>query len=106
MIIMPTAKTPKPVAGKAQGSLAEPRSAKPIGKVTHFFDKISVAVIKLDAALKVGDKIKIEGHGNSFEQTIDSMQIEHEQLKTAKKGQEVGMKVAQAVKEGDLVFKA
>lgn len=77
-----------------------------IGKVTHFFSKISVAVIKLDAPLKVGDKIKIEGHGASFEQAVDSMQVEHEQIKEAKKGMEVGMKVAQPVKEGDLVFKA
>lgn len=79
---------------------------KPIGKVTHFFDKIKVAVVKLAAPLKVGDKIKIEGRGQKFEQTVSSMQIEHEQLKTAKKGQEVGMKVAKPVKEGDLVYKA
>ena len=83
-----------------------PKAPKPLGKVTHFFDKISVAVIKLDAALKVGDKIKFEGHGQSFEQTVDSMQVEHEQIKAAKKGQEVGMKVAQPVKAGDAVYKA
>ena len=80
--------------------------AKPVGKVTHFFDKISVAVVKLDAPLKVGEKIKFEGHGQSFEQTVDSMQMEHEKVETAKKGQEVGMKVAKPVKQGDLVFKA
>ncbi len=83
-----------------------PDAPKPIGKVTHFFNKISVAVVKLDAPLKVGDKIRIEGHGQSFEQTVDSMQVEHEQLNEAKKGQEVGMKVAQSCKEGDLVYKA
>ena len=79
---------------------------KKIGTVTHFFDKISVAVIKLDGALKVGEKIKIEGQGQSFEQTVDSMQVEHEQIQTAKKGHEVGMKVVQPVKAGYLVFKA
>jgi translation elongation factor EF-1alpha len=103
---MPAAKAPKPVAGKAGGGLAEQRSAKPIGKVIHFFDKISVAVVKLDTGLKLGDKIRIEGHGQGFEQAVDSMQIEHEQLKEAKKGQEVGMKVAKPVKAGDLVYKA
>jgi len=81
------------------------KEAKPIGEVTHFFSKISVAVIKLKSVLKVGDKIKIEGHGKSFEQTVESMQVEHENIETAKKGQEVGMKVAEPVKEGDLVYK-
>ncbi len=83
-----------------------PDAPKPIGKITHFFSNISVAVIKLDAPLKVGDKIKIEGHGQSFEQAVDSMQVEHEQIKEAKKGMEVGMKVSKPCKEGDLVFKA
>lgn len=83
-----------------------PTAPKPIGKITHYFDKISVAVVKLASPLKVGDKIKIEGHGNTVEQNVDSMQVEHEQIKEAKKGMEVGMKVTSPVKEGDLVFKA
>jgi len=81
------------------------KAPKPIGEVTHFFDKISVAVVKLYAPLKVGDKIRIEGHGQQFEQAVGSMQIEHEKLAEAKKGQEVGMKVAKPVKAGDAVFK-
>ncbi len=83
-----------------------PDAPKPVGKITHFFNKISVAVVKLDAPLKVGDKIRIEGHGQSFEQNVDSMQVEHEQIPEAKKGMEVGMKVSQPCKEGDIVFKA
>ncbi len=78
---------------------------KQIGTVTHFFPKINVAVIKLNAALKEGDKITVEGHGNSFEQTVSSMQVEHKQIKSAKKGQEVGMKADQEVKKGDKVYK-
>ncbi|MBW2970067.1 translation elongation factor-like protein [Candidatus Woesearchaeota archaeon] len=78
---------------------------KPIGKVTHFFDKIGVAVIKLDSPMKVGDKIKFEGHGSSFEMDVDSMQIDRAPIEEAKKGQEIGMKVSQPVKAGDLVFK-
>lgn len=80
--------------------------AKPIGKVTHFFDKISVAVIALDKALKTGDKIKIGRNGNFVEQEVKSMQVEHKPIKEAKKGQEVGMKVGGEVRAGDLVFKA
>jgi len=72
-----------------------------IGKVTHFFDKICVAVIELTAPLKVGDRIKFP----DFEQTVDSMQIEHEQIKTAKKGQSIGLKTIQPVKKGSKVLK-
>ncbi len=107
---MPAAKAPKPKAEKPAKQSTKPEaakpSAKPIGTVIHFFDKIRVAVVKLNAALKIGDKIRIEGHGKSFEQTVSSMQIEHEKLTEAKKGQEVGMKVTQPVKAGDIVFKA
>lgn len=76
-----------------------------IGKITHFFNKISVAVIKLDAELKVGDTIKIVGGNRNFTQTVSSMQIEHQNIETAKPGDDVGLKVDQPVKVGDVVYK-
>lgn len=79
---------------------------KPIGKVRHFFDKISVAVVELFSSLKVGDAIKVKIRDGEFEQTVDSLQVEHEAVQTAKKGDKVGMKVTQAVKEGDEVYLA
>lgn len=79
---------------------------KPIGKVTHYFDRIGVAVVKFDEPVKTGDKIRVEGRGRSFEQTIESMQIEKEKIQEAKAGQEVGLKVSQPVKEGYKVFRA
>lgn len=82
------------------------KEKKPIGKITHFFDKIKVAVVALDAKLKVGDKIKIGKNERFVELEVKSIQIEHEKLKEAKKGQEIGLKVKKGVKEGDLVFKA
>ncbi|MBW2977392.1 hypothetical protein KY331_00960 [Candidatus Woesearchaeota archaeon] len=78
---------------------------KEIGKVTHFFDKISVAIIELSGVLKVGEKISIEGHEKTFEQIVDSMQIEHEKIEQGKSGQSVGLKTAQPCKENDKVFK-
>ena len=75
-----------------------------VGKVIHFYDKISVAVIKLDKALKVGDKVKFEHGENSFEQTIESMQLEHEQVTSGKKGHEVAVKVNKETKTGTLVY--
>lgn len=79
---------------------------KAIGKITHFFDKISVAVMQLDKALKVGDKIQIGDGEESFEQKVKSMQVDHNSVEKAKKGQEVGMKVDQNVKENWKIYKA
>jgi len=76
-----------------------------IGKVTHFFSKISVAVIELAAPLSVGDTIRIQGPTTNFDQTVDSMQIEHENVQTAKKGQSIGLKVKDRVREHDTVYK-
>lgn len=78
---------------------------KEIGKITHFFDKISVAVIKLSAPVKVGDEIDVRGATTSFSQKIDSMQIEHNSIKAAKKGDAIGLKVKEKVRAGDKVYK-
>ncbi len=80
---------------------------KPLGKVTHFFDKISVERIALTEALTVGDKIKFvnDAHGVNFEQIVDSLQLDHKELTEAKAGTEVATKTTQPVKEGTLVFK-
>jgi len=76
-----------------------------VGKVTHFFSKINVAVVELKAQLSVGDKIRIQGPTTNFEQTVQSMQIEHENVKTAKKGQSIGLMVNERVRESDTVYK-
>lgn len=77
-----------------------------IGKVTHYYDKISVAVVELDASLSKGDKIKfVRGGEDMFEQKVESMQIEHDKIDSAKKGEIVGLKVDQEVKEDAEVYK-
>lgn len=78
---------------------------KEIGKVTHYFTKISVAVVELKAPLSVGDKIRIVGPTTDFEQTVESMEIEHQNVKTAKAGQSIGLKVKEHVRETDTVYK-
>lgn len=75
-----------------------------IGKITHYYDKIGVAVVKLSQTMKKGDKIKISGHDKELVQVIDSMQAEHQQVPEAKKGEEIGLKVNEPVKEGDVVY--
>ncbi len=78
---------------------------KPIGEITHYFSNIGVAVLKLSQSLVVGVTIRIHGSTTDFEQMVDSMQIEHESIEKAKKGQEIGIKVKEKVREGDLVYK-
>lgn len=83
------------------------KEEKPIGKITHYFSNIGVAVIDLDSTLHEGEEIRITGGENTdFTQTVDSMQIEHEKVKSAKKGDSVGMKVKEKVREGYHVYKA
>ena len=77
---------------------------KKIGTITHFFDRISVGIIKLDGKLKVGDKIRIQGGTTDFEQEVSEIQLEHESIPEAKKGKEIGVKVKEKVREGDSVF--
>jgi len=77
---------------------------KEIGKVSSFFSHVSVAAIKLTGKLKVGDKIHIKGSTTDFEDTVSSVQIERKEVKEAKKGDHVGIKVPEKVRPKDTVF--
>ena len=83
----------------------EKAPGKEVGKVTHYYTKLGVAVIELSDTLKVGDKIRIKGATSDFEQPVDSMQIEHEKIEEAKAGQSIGMKVKEHVRQHDVVYK-
>ncbi len=77
-----------------------------IGKITHYFGKISVGIIEITAGeLSVGDTIHIKGKHADFSQQIDSMQLEHAPITKATVGQQVGVKVTDPVHENDQVFK-
>jgi translation elongation factor EF-1alpha len=78
---------------------------KQIGTVSNFFEHVNVAAIKLTDGLKVGDKIRIEGGDIDFEQSVDSLQIMHDKVDKAGKGDEIGMKVKEKVRKGYRVFK-
>ncbi len=82
------------------------KKEKLIGEVLHYFNNIKVAVIKFKEPVKVGDTIKITGgESTDFKQKITSMQIDYKKVALAKKGQEVGMKLKEKVREGYKVFK-
>lgn len=77
-----------------------------VGRVTHYYDKIGVAIVELDGTLSVGDKVKfVRGGEDLFEQVVDSIQIEHEKRDSAGKGDVVGLKVNEAIREGTEVYK-
>jgi putative protease len=86
-------------------------SKKPIKKdkllavAVHYFSKIKVVVLKMKGNLSLNDKIRIKGFTTNLKQTVTSMQIDHEPIREAKKGQEIGIKVTGKVRHGDKVFK-
>ena len=77
-----------------------------IGRISHYFGNIQVAAIELtDGSLAVVDTIYIKGHTTDLTEKIKSIQIEHEQVQTAKKGDSIGIKVSDHVREHDVVYK-
>jgi translation initiation factor IF-2 len=79
---------------------------KEIGRITHFFPKISVAVIEVTTGtLKVGETIHVKGHTSDFTQVVGSLQQEHQNIPEVKQGISAGLKVEEPVREGDLIFK-
>ena len=83
----------------------EKKRGKKIGVVTHYFDNISVAIVKLEDTLAQGERIRVKGHTTDFEQEADSIQVDHANINEAKSGDEIGMKVSEKTREGDEVYK-
>ena len=81
--------------------MAEP---KQIGEITHYFSHLGVGILKFNRIVKVGEKIHIKGATSDFVQTLSSMQYDHKDIEAAKKGQEVGIKIDEKVREGDKVY--
>ncbi len=84
----------------------EKSKGKLIGEITHYFSNISVGIIKLSAPLAIGDEIRIVGgESTDFNQEVKSMQIDHKEVKKAKKGDGIGVKVSEQIREGYKVYK-
>ena len=77
-----------------------------VGKVIHYYNQISVAVLELTGELKVGETIHILGSITDFDQRVGSMEIEHQKIQSAGPGTEVALKVIESVRKGDIVFKS
>jgi len=77
----------------------------PVGKITHYYNAIQVAAVEMSDSLEVGNLIHIKGHSTDFEQKVETMQIEHKQVTKAEKGQVIGLKVKDYVREHDIVYR-
>ncbi len=75
-----------------------------IGKVSHYFGHLGVAAMQLTGELKVGDQIHVKGHTTDFQQAVESLQIEHQNVERAGPGDDVAFKVTDKVRIGDQVF--
>jgi hypothetical protein len=97
-------KTKKAVKKPAKKTAEKKKKEKPIGKVTHYFGNIKVAVVKCSANIRAGTKAEYRGATTSFSDVIVSMQKDHVPVRLAKKGTSVGIKVKKKVREGDRVY--
>jgi hypothetical protein len=76
-----------------------------IGSVTHYFNRISVAVLELDDELEIGDVVHIVGRITDFVMRVASMEIDHQKVQTVSPGQDVALQVDEYVRAGDAIFK-
>ena len=96
----------KKTAKMAKTKTPKIKAPKPIGKITHYYDRIGVGIIKLSAGIKLGEFLRFKHKDDEFIQAVTSLQYSHKPVKSATKGKSVGVEVKQEVKEGDLVYKA
>ncbi len=76
----------------------------PVGTVTHYYSKLEVAGIELSSELEVGDTVHILGHTSDFTQTVESIQIEHKTVDSAKAGDPIAIKVNERARVHDQVL--
>ncbi|MBI5025212.1 MAG: translation elongation factor-like protein [Nitrospirae bacterium] len=76
-----------------------------VGRITHFYKNIGVAAMEVKESLAVGDTIHIKGHTTDLEQKIESIELEHQKIPKADRGQVVGIRVKDHVRENDLVYR-
>ncbi|MDD5623967.1 MAG: hypothetical protein PHI23_04645 [Candidatus Peribacteraceae bacterium] len=101
-----TKKKAKAKLSPAKKALIRKTAETVLGKITHFYDRIGVGVVALDAPLKIGQTIRLKHGAREFTQKVSSMQVNHTPIATAKKGEEIGLKLDKEATEGTLVLAA
>jgi putative protease len=101
------AKPRKPAMMPPPAAPVAPPGMERIGVVTHYYNHLSVAILKLEKGiLRVGDQIHIKGHTSDFAQPVDSLEIDHVHVNEARPGQSFGLRVREHAREHDVVYKA
>lgn len=100
--VAPKKKPAKKTIKKVVSAIIKPQ--KPIGRVTHFYSGLKVAIIKFTVPVKTGTAITIRGVTTNFKDVIKSMQLNHKVITVAPKGKQIGIKVKKKVREGDVVY--
>ena len=96
----------KKVARKSVKKSVPKKMPSVLGKVTHYYDHIGVGVLELKSPLSVGEKILLRRGKQEFTQIVESLQIDHESVSKARRGEDVGLKLKESIKEGALVYRA
>lgn len=103
----PTSKTKKRKSSAAPKTKRRtPAARKPIGRVTHFFGGIGVAIVKFNKNVGAGTMLHFKGATTDFKEAAKSMQYDRKPIAVASKGKEIGIKVKKRVREGDAVYLA
>jgi hypothetical protein len=101
---MPKKKLVKKKVKKAPKVAKAPKPIKPIGVVTHFYTGIKVAIVKFKKSVRAGTELHFKGATTDFKEVTKSMQLDHEAVKVAPKGKQIGVKIKKRVREGDQVY--
>jgi hypothetical protein len=91
---------------KAAKKSAPVKKVKPVGKVTHYYAHIKVAIVKFNIKIKTGTELYFKGATTDFKEAAKSMQFDHEAVAVAQPKKQIGIKLKKRVREGDLVYKA
>ncbi len=97
-------KAKRPV--RAAKTKTRAKTLKPLGRVTHFYNGIGVAIVKFSVPVAVGTKLHFKGATTDFTDTVKSMEYNHKVISRAPKGKQVGLKVKKRVREADAVYRA
>ena len=97
---------PKAKTKKAAKPKRIPKAPKPIGKVTHYYNHIKVALVKFNTKVKAGTELWFRGATTDFKDAPKSMQFDHKPIAFAPAKKLIGIKVKKRVREGDRVYKA
>jgi hypothetical protein len=90
---------------KPAKKVSAPKKVKPIGKVTHYYAHIKVAIVKFNTKIKAGTELYFKGATTDFKEASKSMQFDHEPVAAAMPKKQIGIKLKKRVREGDLVYK-